>query len=113
MVEQPKKTLTFCAMQYGIYMGVYLFMTFLFSVWSRYASIFNTLGALLLIATPAAVYLIMSHFVRRQGWPCRFVILWLLGICVFFSLRLSADWESMCIASISIPILFLSRSMPC
>ena len=84
MVEQPKKTLTFCAMQYGIYMGVYLFMTFLFSVWSRYASIFNTLGALLLIATPAAVYLIMSHFVRRQGWPCRFVILWLLGICVFF-----------------------------
>lgn len=30
MVEQPKKTLTFCAMQYGIYMGVYLFMTFLF-----------------------------------------------------------------------------------
>ena len=55
MVEQPKKTLTFCAMQYGIYMGVYLFMTFLFSVWSRYASIFNTLGALLLLATPAAV----------------------------------------------------------
>lgn len=48
MVEQPKKTLTFCAMQYGIYMGVYLFMTFLFSVWSRYASIFNTLGAILL-----------------------------------------------------------------
>ena len=97
MVEQPKKTLTFCAMQYGIYMGVYLFMTFLFSVWSRYASIFNTLGALLLIATPAAVYLIMSHWV----YAC------------FFSLRLSADWESMCIASISIPILFLSRSMPC
>ena len=48
MVEQPKKTLTFCAMQYGIYMGAYLFMTFLFSVWSRYAAIFNTLGALLL-----------------------------------------------------------------
>lgn len=84
MVEQPKKTLTFCAMQYGIYMGVYLFMTFLFSVWSRYASIFNTLGALLLIATPAAVYLIMSHFVRRQGWPCRFVILWLGYMRVFF-----------------------------
>ena len=26
MVEQPKKTLTFSAMQYGIYMGVYLFI---------------------------------------------------------------------------------------
>ncbi|MCD7711117.1 MAG: DUF4199 domain-containing protein, partial [Porphyromonadaceae bacterium] len=83
MTEQPKKTLTYYAMQYGIFMGIYLLILFLFSVGSRYASIFSTLSIVMIVATPAALYLVMSDFVRQRG-GCKFGSLWLFGIFVFF-----------------------------
>lgn len=84
MSEQPRKPLTLYAMQYGVYMGVYLLIVFLFSAWSRYAAIFNTLTVFSIIAIPAVVYLIMSHFMRSEYGSSRFVVLWLLGIYLFF-----------------------------
>ena len=84
MSEQPRKPLTLHAMQYGLYMGLYLLIAFLFSAWSLHAPVFNTLAVLTVVAIPAVVYLLMSHFMRSEGGTSRFVVLWSLGIYLFF-----------------------------
>lgn len=50
MSEQPRKPLTLHAMQYGLYMGLYLLIAFLFSAWSLHAPVFNTLAVLTVVA---------------------------------------------------------------
>ena len=84
MSEQPKKTLTLCAMQYGVYLGLYFIVEFAFVIGSMHSNAANFMSTALLVATPAMIYLLMRHYVRQEGNSSRFVVLWLLGIYIFF-----------------------------
>ena len=84
MAEASPKTLTQYAMEYGLYMGLYLVAEFAFVVGALHSVLSNLASTALLVATPAVLYLLMRHYVRRQGGAARFVVLWLLGIYIFF-----------------------------
>ncbi|MBQ8423056.1 MAG: DUF4199 domain-containing protein [Coprobacter sp.] len=83
MTDQPKKTLSRYAMEYGVYVGGYLILMFACVVWSQYSVIANLMGTAMLVSVPAILYIVMRHYVRAEA-DVRFARLWLLGIFVFF-----------------------------
>lgn len=81
--EEQKGIMQF-AMEWGVYMGLYFVVKFIFEVWSVDSFFCNAVSLLMLLCIPVVVYSAMRRYDRQNGLKCYFAQLWMLGILLFF-----------------------------
>lgn len=81
--EEQKGIMQF-AMEWGVYMGLYFVVKFIFDVWSMDSFFCSIVSLLMLLCIPVVVYLAMRKYDRMNGLKCYFSQLWMMGILLFF-----------------------------
>lgn len=82
--DEKQKGIVQFAMEWGVYMGLYFVVKFIFEVKSMDSFFCNTVSLLLLLCIPIVVYYAMRKYDRQNGLKCYFSQLWMLGILLFF-----------------------------
>ncbi|HIX27488.1 MAG TPA: DUF4199 domain-containing protein [Candidatus Barnesiella excrementigallinarum] len=81
--EKPKGIVQF-AMEWGVYMGLYFVVKFIFEVWSMDSFFCNAVALAMLLCVPVFVYFVMNKYHTQIGESCYFSQLWMMGIFLFF-----------------------------
>lgn len=85
MQEEGKgKSIVTYAMEYGIYLGLFLTVKFAVTTQSTRFVALNVLSQVLLLALPFVVYWLMRRFRNEMQGRAGFSQLWLFGIFLFF-----------------------------
>lgn len=82
--NEEQKSIVQFAMEWGVYMGLYFVVKFVFEVWSMDSFFCNTVSLLMLLCIPIVVYRAMRKYDVMNGLKCYFAQLWMMGIMLFF-----------------------------
>lgn len=78
------KSIVQFAMEWGVYMGLYFVVKFIFEVWSMDSFFCNAVSLCMLLCIPVFVYFVMRKYDVLNGLKCYFSQLWMMGILLFF-----------------------------
>lgn len=82
--NEAQKSIVQFAMEWGVYMGLYFVVKFVFEVWSMDSFFCNTVSLLMLLCIPVLVYRAMRKYDVMNELKCYFAQLWMMGIMLFF-----------------------------
>lgn len=83
-MENNMNLLMRCAMQYGVYLGLFFILMFASMVGAIYEPMFNTLAVLLMLAVPFLLYNFMKRYQNQMaGVRISFIQFWVFGIFLF------------------------------
>lgn len=82
--DEEQKSIVQFAMEWGVYMGLYFVVKFVFEVCSMNSFFCNAVSLLMLLCIPVVVYYAMRKYDVTSGLKTYFAQLWMMGIMLFF-----------------------------
>lgn len=82
--DEEQKSIVQFAMEWGVYMGLYFVVKFVFEVCSMNSFFCNAVSLLMLLCIPVVLYYAMRKYDVMSGLKAYFAQLWMMGIMLFF-----------------------------